>query len=140
MRDDVKTEQQQPPWPFTCYAHQRGGPNDMAGDFSYEEVSVLNAQCLALTPCTPICLVCAFPHENHPRIKAGCRLEHAATPEARRASAQVRWYQMEAAKSGKPLASLMADFNASRKAQEQQFQVALSAIVYYECMGTSCLI
>ena len=39
MRDDMKTEQQQPPWPFTCYAHQRGGPNDMAGDFSYEEVS-----------------------------------------------------------------------------------------------------
>lgn len=33
---------------------------------------------------------------------------------------------MEAVKSGKPLASLMADFNASRKAQEQQFQVALS--------------
>ncbi|CAL5223767.1 g6331 [Coccomyxa viridis] len=74
VRDDVKTEQQQPPWPFTCYAHQRGGPNDMAGDFSYEEV---------------------------------------------------RWYQMEAAKSGKPLASLMADFNASRKAQEQQFQALL---------------
>lgn len=39
MRDDVKTEQQQPPWPFTCYAHQRGGPNDMAGDFSYDEAS-----------------------------------------------------------------------------------------------------
>ena len=40
VREDVKTEQQQPPWPFTCYAHQRGGPNDMAGDFSYEEVSL----------------------------------------------------------------------------------------------------
>ena len=37
---------------------------------------------------------------------------------------------MEAAKSGKPLASLMADFNASRKAQEQQFQVALPACTY----------
>ena len=46
---------------------------------------------------------------------------------------------MEAAKSGKPLASLMADFNASRKAQEQQFQVALPAMAHCECTGTSCL-
>ena len=46
---------------------------------------------------------------------------------------------MEAAKSGKPLASLMADFNASRKAQEQQCQVVLSAITRHECIGMSCL-
>lgn len=37
MRVDIKTEQ--PPWPFTCYAHQRGEANDVSGDFSYEEVS-----------------------------------------------------------------------------------------------------
>ena len=43
VRDDVKTEQQQPPWPFTCYAHQRGEANDMLGDFSDEEVSILKA-------------------------------------------------------------------------------------------------
>ena len=30
---------------------------------------------------------------------------------------------MEAAKSGKAVASLMADFNASQKAEEQRFQV-----------------
>ena len=32
---------------------------------------------------------------------------------------------MEAAKSGKSVASLMADFNASHKAEEQRFQVCL---------------
>ena len=32
---------------------------------------------------------------------------------------------MEAAKSGKSVASLMADFNASQKAEEQRFQVCL---------------
>ena len=32
---------------------------------------------------------------------------------------------MEATKSGKSVASLMADFNASHKAEEQRFQVCL---------------
>ncbi|CAK0739490.1 hypothetical protein CVIRNUC_001170 [Coccomyxa viridis] len=72
MREDLKTEK--PPWPFTCYAHQRSEANDVVGDFQYEEV---------------------------------------------------RWYQMEAAKSGKSVASLMADFNASHKAEEQRFQMLL---------------
>lgn len=58
------------------------------------------------------------------------RMRQSAHYQAQCAPAQVRWYQMEAAKSGKPLASLMADFNASRKAQEQHFQVALSALNY----------
>ena len=52
MRDDVKTEQQQPPWPFTCYAHQRGEANDMLGDFSYEEVSTFKPLRLAVMPWT----------------------------------------------------------------------------------------
>ena len=43
MRDDVKNEQATPPWPFTCYAHQRGEANDIIGDFSYEEVSCSTA-------------------------------------------------------------------------------------------------
>ena len=43
MRDDVKNEQAQPPWPFTCYAHQRDKANDMVGDFQYEEVSILQS-------------------------------------------------------------------------------------------------
>ena len=42
MREDLKTEK--PPWPFTCYAHQRSEANDVAGDFQYEEVC-------ACTPC-----------------------------------------------------------------------------------------
>ncbi len=36
VREDLKTEK--PPWPFTCYAHQRSEANDVVGDFQYEEV------------------------------------------------------------------------------------------------------
>ncbi len=38
---------------------------------------------------------------------------------------------MEAAKSGKSMASLLADFNASGKAQEQHFQVCLLASAHF---------
>ncbi len=86
MRDDVKTEQQQPPWPFTCYAHQRGGPNDMVGDFSYDEVSSAQPNELALTPCIPASLVC-FHKSIALGLRADCRLEHFASSEAKCASA-----------------------------------------------------
>ena len=42
MREDLKTEK--PPWPFTCYAHQRSEANDVAGDFQYEEVCARTAR------------------------------------------------------------------------------------------------
>ena len=50
MREDLKTEK--PPWPFTCYAHQRSEANDVAGDFQYEEVCACTA-CII----TPLSLV-----------------------------------------------------------------------------------
>lgn len=36
VRDDLKNER--PNWPFSCYAHQRDGSNDLTGDYSFEEV------------------------------------------------------------------------------------------------------
>ncbi|CAL8463538.1 g3072 [Coccomyxa elongata] len=36
VRDDLKNER--PKWPFSCYAHQRDGSNDLIGDYSFEEV------------------------------------------------------------------------------------------------------
>ena len=29
---------ERPPWRLTCYAHERGGDNDFAGDTSFEEL------------------------------------------------------------------------------------------------------
>lgn len=42
VRNDLQTEQ--PKWPFTCYAHERDGPNDLDGDVSFEEVRWANQQ------------------------------------------------------------------------------------------------
>ena len=36
VRHDLHNER--PAWPATCYAHERGGANDLAGDMSPEEV------------------------------------------------------------------------------------------------------
>ena len=36
VRDDMRAER--PMWPLTCYAHERGGANDLLGDVSFEEV------------------------------------------------------------------------------------------------------
>jgi hypothetical protein len=35
---------ERPLWPFTCYAHSRGRPNDLIGDVSFEEVRWLQIQ------------------------------------------------------------------------------------------------
>lgn len=44
---------EQPRWPYTCYAHERNGPNDVEGDLSFEEVRWAQLQALvAGTPAT----------------------------------------------------------------------------------------
>eukprot|EP00884_Botryococcus_braunii_P018457 jgi/Botrbrau1/5295/Bobra.0391s0016.3 len=45
VKDDMTNEQ--PMWPYTCYAHERNGPNDILGDVSFEEVRWAEQQALA---------------------------------------------------------------------------------------------
>ncbi len=39
-KDVVRSDDagERPPWRLTCYAHERGGGNDLAGDTSFEEL------------------------------------------------------------------------------------------------------
>ena len=44
---------ERPWWPFSCYAHQRDGANDLLGDFSFEEVVCCSSASLLLLGVEP---------------------------------------------------------------------------------------
>jgi hypothetical protein len=64
MRHDAQTEQ--PNWPFTCYAHNRDGPNDLEGDVSFEELRWAQQQAVA-DGANPATLTAPFSEAIHHR-------------------------------------------------------------------------
>ena len=116
VRDDLRNER--PTWPFSCYAHQRSGQNDLTGDYSFEEVgtpvrqeyyATMSDHLLFYVCVLLLLLLCAREPEW-----AVMMLTYAE---------QVRWAEMQAVRAGRSAASIVADFNVAKKALEQQWQV-----------------